>query len=202
MELTKLRSIVLVLALTAATVLMVALALQKRDLLARVEGLTTRIRDPYVGMYVPAATLPSVSGDSVLLGQAPHGQVQVLFVFSTSCEFYKASLPAWKRIAGELAGNARVEVVGISVDSVEATRRYVAEHGIDLPVVSFTDRRLRALYRAEITPQTLIIDAEGKVSFTRTGAVTETGAVDSIVNAVTTVAARVLEGRPNAATAH
>ena len=147
MELTKLRSIVLVFALTAATVLMVALALQKRDLLARVEGLTTRIRDPYVGMYVPAVTLPSVSGDSVLLGQAPHGQVQVLFVFSTSCEFCKASLPAWKRIAGEFAANSQVEVVGISVDSVEATRRYVAEHGLELPVVSFTDRKLRALYR-------------------------------------------------------
>ncbi len=184
MELTKLRSIVLVFALTAATVLMVALALQKRDLLARVEGLTTRIRDPYVGMYVPAVTLPSVSGDSVLLGQAPHGQVQVLFVFSTSCEFCKASLPAWKRIAGKFAGNSQVEVVGISIDSVQVTREYVEEHGLEFPVVSFTDRKLRALYRAGITPQTLIVDAEGKVSFTRIGAVTETGAVDSIIEAV------------------
>ena len=184
MDLAKLRSMVLVVALTAATVLMVALALQKRDLLARIEGLTTRVRDPYVGMYVPAVTLPSVSGDSVLLGQAPLGQVQVLFVFSTSCEFCKASLPAWKRIAGRLADNSQVEVVGISIDSVQATREYVEEHGLECAVVSLIDRRLRALYRAGITPQTLIIDAEGKVGYVRVGAVTEAVVIDSIVEAV------------------
>jgi len=184
MDLAKFRSMVLVVALTAAAVLVVALALQKRDLLARIEGLTTRTRDPYVGMYVPAVTLPSVNGDKVLLGQAPPGQVQLLFVFSTTCEFCKASLPAWKRIAGELAVNAQVEVVGISVDSVQATRDYVEEHGIEYPVVSFMDRRLRALYRAGITPQTLIIDAEGKVGYARVGAVTEAVVIDSIVEAV------------------
>ncbi len=99
-------------------------------------------------------------------------------------EFCKASLSAWKRIAGEFAANSQVEVVGISVDSVQVTREYVEEHGLEFPVVSFTDRKLRALYRAGITPQTLIIDAEGKVSFTRIGAVTETGAIDSIIDAV------------------
>jgi len=185
MDLAKFRSMVLVVVLTAAAVLMVALALQKRDLLARIEGLTTRTRDPYVGMYVPAVTLPSVNGATVLLGQAPPGQAhQVLFVFSTSCEFCKASLSAWKRIAGKFAGNSQVEVVGISVDSVQVTREYVEEYGLEFPVVSFTDRKLRALYRAGITPQTLIIDAEGKVGYVRVGAVTEAVVIDSIVEAV------------------
>ncbi len=197
MDLAKFRSMVLVVALIAAAVLVVALALQKRDLLARIEGLTARIRDPYPGLYVPAVTLPSVSGDSVLLGQAPPGQVQLLFVFSTTCEFCKASLPARKRIAGEFGANSQVEIVGISVDSVEATRRYVAEHGIELPVVSFTDRRLRALYRAGITPQTLIVDAEGKVSYARVGALTEAAAIDSVLVGVTAAMSEVTENRPN-----
>ncbi len=95
MDLAKFRSMVLVVALTVATVLMVALALQKRDLLARIESLTTQLRDPYVGMYVPAVALPSVRGDSVLLGGPPLGHVQVLFVLSTTCEYCKTSLPAW-----------------------------------------------------------------------------------------------------------
>ena len=201
MDLAKSRSMVLVLALTAALVLAVVLAQQKRALLDRNENLTTRIRYPYPGLYVPAVTLPSVSGDSVLLGQAPPGQVQLLFVFSTTCEFCKASLPAWKQIAAELAANERVEVVGISIDSVEPTRRYLAEHGIELPVVSFIEPRLLAMYRAGTTPQTLIIDADGRVGYSHLGAVTELLVIDSIINAATTVAARVLAGRPNAGAA-
>jgi peroxiredoxin len=201
MEYAKFRSVILVLALAVASSLVVVLALQKRDLLTRIETLTERIRDPYVGMYVPAVTLPSVTGDSVLLGGPSVGHVQILFVFTTTCQYCKASLPAWKQIAAELAASERAEVVGVSIDSVEPTRRYLVEHGIELPVVSFTDRRLLALYRAGTTPQTLIIDADGRVGYSHLGAVTDPLVIDSILNAATTVAARVLVGRPNAATA-
>jgi peroxiredoxin len=172
-----------VVVLTVAAILVVVLASQKRDLLAHIESLTTRIRDPYVSMYVPAVTLPSVSGDSVLLGEAPPGHAQVLFVFSTTCQYCKASLPAWKQIAAQLAAIEQVEVVGVSIDSVEATRRYVEEHGLSFPVVSFVERRLRALYRSNIVPQTLVIDADGRVQYARIGAVTETSAIDSIIQA-------------------
>ena len=113
MDVSKFRTMVLVIGLAGAAVLVVVLASQKRDLLARIESLTTRIRDPYPGLYVPAVTLPSVSGDSVLLGQAPAGQGhQVLFVFSTSCEFCKVTLPAWKRIAGTFAATRRLRSWG------------------------------------------------------------------------------------------
>ena len=74
--------------------------------------------------------------------------------------------------------------MGITVDSVQVSREYVDEHGLEFPVVSFTDRKLRALYRAGITPQTLIVDAEGKVGYVRVGAVTDASAIDSIVDAV------------------
>ena len=89
----------------------------------------------------------------------------------------------------------------VSLDSVHATRPYLAEHGIELPVVSLTDQRLRAMYRAGITPQTLIIDAAGRVGYSHLGAVTEPVVIDSILSAVTTAAARVLESRPNHETA-
>lgn len=201
MEHTKLRSIVILLALAVASSLVVVLALQKRDLLTRIDNLTERIRHPYVGMYVPAVTLSAVTGDSVLLGGPPLGHVQVLFVFSTSCQYCKASLPAWKQIAAELAASDRAEVVGVSTDSVEPTRRYLVQHGIELPVVSFTDRRLLAMYRAGTTPQTLIIDADGRVGYSHLGAVTEPVVIDSILNAAATAAARALEGRPNYETA-
>ena len=152
-------------------------------------------------MYVPAVTLSAVTGDSVLLGGPPLGHAQVLFVFSTTCQYCKASLPAWKQIAAELAASEGIQVVGVSIDSVEPTRRYLVEHGIELPVVSFTDRRLLAMYRAGTTPQTLITDADGRVGYSHLGAVTEPVVIDSILNATATVAARALEGRPNYETA-
>lgn len=181
MDVSRFRSTLLVTGLAAAAVLVVILASQKRDLLAHIESLTTRIRAPYVGMYVPAVTLPSVTGDSVLLGGAPPGHVQVLFVFSTRCSYCKASLPAWKRIAQEFSGNSQVEVVGISVDSVQATREYGQANGLEFPLVSLTASRLRALYRTVVFPQCILLDADGKVVYARLGAVTETSAVDSIL---------------------
>ncbi len=181
MDLAKFRSMVLVVALIAALMLVIVLAQQKRALLDRNEKLTSWLRYPYPGMYVPAMSVPSVRGDTVQIGSGGPGQVQVLFVFSTTCEFCEASLPAWKRIAGELAASAQVEVVGISVDSVQAARRYLAEHGIMLPVVSFTDRKLRALYRTVTLPQSIVLDGHGEVQYARLGAVTEVSAIDSII---------------------
>ncbi len=184
MDVSRFRSMVLVAGLAAAAVLVVVLASQKCDLLARIEGLTIQLRDPHAGMYVPGVALPTVSGDSVLLGQAPSGQVQVLFVFSTRCRYCKASLPAWKGIAQEFSHNSQVAVVGISVDSLQLTRKYVVEHGLEFPIVSFDEGRLRALYRAGITPQILIVDGDGKVSYARIGAVSDPVVIDSIVEAV------------------
>ena len=171
----------MVVALTAATALVVVLALQKRQLLARIEGLATRIRDPYVGMYVPSVSLPSVGGDTVLIGQASPGQVQLLFVFSTSCRYCKASLPAWTQIALEFSDNSQVGVVGISVDSTYATHEYMEEHELEFPVVSFTGPRLRALFHTVAFPQSIVVDAEGEVQYARLGAVTGASAIDSII---------------------
>ncbi len=183
MDLSRFRTVLLLLALSAALMLVVVLAQQKRDLLARIEGLTARIREPYEGMYVPAMSVPSVRGDTVRIGSGGPGQVQVLFVFSTTCEFCEASVTAWKQIAGELDGNSWVEIVGVSVDSFQVTREYIEEHGLEFPVVILTDRKLRALYRIGITPQTTIIDPEGRVGYSHLGAVTEPVVVDSILNA-------------------
>ncbi|KPJ92371.1 MAG: hypothetical protein AMS18_07540 [Gemmatimonas sp. SG8_17] len=197
MDLPKLRTRLLVVALTTASVLMLVLASQKRDLLDRIDLLTSRIRYPFPGMYVPTVALPSVTGDTVTLGHAPAGAVQVLFVFSTSCQYCKASMSAWKQIASQFAASEKVQVVGISMDSVEATERYLAGHGIEWPVVSLTDSRLRALYRVWVTPQTTIIDPDGRVGYTHLGAVTEPVVIDSILSATARVAARATDDRPD-----
>jgi len=57
------------------------------------------------------------------------------------------------------------------------------------------------MYRAGTTPQTLIIDADGRVGYSHLGAVTDPVVIDSILDAVATVAAPAVVARPDSATA-
>ena len=140
-----------------------------------------RARDPYPGFYVPAIDAATLAGDTVRLGECAPRRIQLLFVFSTTCDFCRASLTAWKTIASELRDDSGVEIYGISVDSVEATRAFLAQHDIEFPVVSFAERKVRALYRSGIVPQTVVLDAEGMVRYARLGAITEAVVVDSVL---------------------
>ena len=194
MRFSKVLTSVLVAALVAASGLVVKLSMQQRTLVDRVRELTTRVRDPYVGFYVPAVTLRSVTGNSVRLGEVPSGNAQVLLVFSTTCRFCRASLPEWKRMVSQLRGPTGVEILGVSVDSAEVTRQYLVEHHLEFPVVSFTDQKLRALYRSNLMPQTLVIDAQGKVQYAHLGALTETSVTDSIMRVVRDVASGASSG--------
>ncbi len=194
MRSSKVLTFVLVASLVAASGLVVKLSMQQRTLLDRVGTLTTRVRDPHVGFYVPAVTVESVAGDSVRLGEVPSGNAQVLLVFSTTCRFCRASLPQWRRMASQLSGLSGVEILGVSVDSAQVTQRYLVEHHLEFQVVSVTDRKLRALYRSNVLPQTLVIDEQGQVQYAHLGALTETSVTDSIIRVVRAVASGASSG--------
>lgn len=178
----------IVIALIAAAGLVVALALAKRGLERQLLDLSARARDPYPGFYVPPMRLATLSGDSVTLGGSPSGPPQVLFVFNTTCPFCRASLPTWGGAAARLRDHG-VETYGVSLDGPELTQAYVEQHGLAYPVVCLTDSKHRALYRASVVPQTLVLDADGQVRYARLGAVTGPSVEDSIVTAVTALRA-------------
>ena len=167
MRLQKLYTSILVVALVAASVLVVVLAFQKRALMERQQELAARSRDPRPGFYVPAIDIETVTGDSVRLGESPNGGVQVLLVFNTTCEFCKASLPAWKKIASTLSQDSSIGVYGVSLQDLEEAVTFVSEQQIAFPVVSFSDRKLRALYRSQFVPQTLVLNSVGRVEYAR-----------------------------------
>jgi len=180
-RLQKFYSATLVIALVGASALVVILAFQKRALIDRQQELAARSRDPQPGFYVPAIDIETVTGEPVRLGESAEGFVQMLFVFNTTCDFCKSSVPAWKEIASQLGHNGDVHVYGVSLQSVEETKGFVSEHSIEFPVVSLTDRKLRALYRSHLVPQTVVLDPKGRVEYARVGAVTEDALIDSII---------------------
>ncbi len=93
----------LVIVLTAAAVVIVALVRQKQSLEARYRELAARLADPYVGMYVPSLQVASVEGDSVAVARPGPGEKEVLFVFNTTCPYCRVSVPFWSAVAERLA---------------------------------------------------------------------------------------------------
>ncbi|HEX2202386.1 MAG TPA: TlpA disulfide reductase family protein [Longimicrobium sp.] len=177
-------------ALTLAAVLVVVLGQDKRELIGKVEDLQVKYREavtqPRPGMFMPAFQTTTLDGRPATVGQLPAEGKQVLFVYTTTCRYCKSTLPTWKRLAALLdtMRTPRVQVFGVSLDSLEATRKYSAENRLPYPTVSFPEDKLVQMYRAGTVPLTLVLDQEGRTVYSRVGEITQQAAFDSIVAAV------------------
>ncbi len=173
------------LGLAAAAVLVVVLALKVRELNERYARLYERIRYPYAGMWVPTFRAATLAGDSVTVGETQGGRRQVLFFFTTTCPYCEATLPAWRELAGMLGTlrGPKVEVYGVSLDSVAVTRKYVEEHRLPYPVLFFPQDKLVSIYRAGTVPLTAVLDEQGRMVHARIGEIgrSERASIDSVV---------------------
>jgi peroxiredoxin len=186
----RLSRILPVAALVAAAALVVVLAVQKRRLDTEVGDLRARymqaLREPIRGMYMPAFATSTLDGAPATIGQAPAAGRQVLLVYTTTCQFCLASLPAWKQIKSTLdtLSTVKAQVYGVSLDSIEVTRRYSARHALPYPTVRFPEEKLVSMYRAGAVPVTLVLDEEGRTIYSRVGQVSEPVVIDSVIAAV------------------
>lgn len=187
--------------LLVATPLVYRLADQNDELVQRLTNLREATRKPLPGYAVPTFTAPTLEGDTVTVGQTSPGQRQLLFVFTTTCPYCQATLPAWKHLASRVQADPgldrEVEVLGISKDSLAATRAYRHEHDLEFPILQFPRRKLVRLYRGGAVPLTMILDADGVVEYSRIGQIDlETAAMDSVVSALRSPPARLGDPRP------
>src|ERR1044071_1211731 len=79
--------------------------------------------------------------------------------------------------------NGRVQVLAISLDSVERTRRYVNEHALRFTVVTFPSDKYQRLYRANSVPQTVVLDGTGAVVYAHVGLLRSGPVLDSVYRA-------------------
>ncbi len=178
------------LALTAAAAMVVLLAAQKRALLRDYDDLNRRYRQAMTelrpGDYVPAFQTATLEGEPVTVGELPAPGRQVLLVYTTTCQYCLATIPAWKRIkaSADTMRSVRASVYGVSLDSVDVTRKYVAEHALPYPTIRFPNEKLEAMYRAGAVPLTLVINEEGRTVYSRLGELKEGPAVDSVLAAI------------------
>lgn len=171
-----------VLGLLCASALVVLLALRLRSARADYAALQRQQWVLAKGMYVPRLDLDLVSGGRATVGAPRAGSWQIILLYHTTCSFCVRSLPAWQELARR-ATALGVQVYGLSPDSLNATRRFVADHQLGFPTALLTDPRSRGLWRADAAPQTILIDVEGRVLHARPGTLSQPGA-DSVVAAI------------------
>jgi peroxiredoxin len=77
-------------------------------------------------------------------------------------------MPNWKAIAQGLDRKS-YRIVAVSILS-EGVKEYVAQHDLpDVPVIADVDPKSRVAYEMTVTPQTILINSDGKVEKVWTG---------------------------------
>jgi len=177
-------------ALAAAAVLVVLLAMQKRGLIQEIEKTRYDLRqartEPIRGQYFPAFTAATLDGRQTTIGELPAPGKQVLLMYTTTCPYCLSSIPAWKQLTASVDTMRSVQttVYGVSLDSLDVTRQYIARHQLPYPTLRFPTEKLQRIYRAGTVPLTLVLDEQGRAIYSRVGELRSQAAIDSVMAAV------------------
>lgn len=119
--------------------------------------------------------LPDVSGKDQSLAQW-RDKVLIVNFWATWCEPCREEVPVLLRVHAKHASNG-VQIVGISVDSVDKVRQFAIEYQIGYPLVVGTmeviDLTRRLGNKAAGLPYTVVLDRSGRVVKTHLGGISE-----------------------------
>lgn len=103
-------------------------------------------------------------------------------VFTTTCGFCQETVPLWGTLAARLR-HVGGGIIGIFLDEVESTKRFIRENDLAWPVVLLARDRIAGL-RMSLVPVTASVAPDGRVLAVVTGALTP-AQVDYLVETVT-----------------
>ena len=159
---------------------------------ARELTLNRKLREPWRGNAMATFSARAIQGDTVTVARVSVGTKQLVYVFTTRCAFCRRSNAHIVALQNALdsaaaAGAVKVQVVGISLDSLAETERYVKEQALPFPVVRFPERKLRLIYKTQVVPSLMLLTDEGRVILGRLGVFETTTAYDSLLKAALTL---------------
>lgn len=179
----------LFLGVLSLSVLSLVLARRVNNLSEAYADLQKRATEPYRGYVVPTVSAPTLAGDTLVIGETgDSNRVQVVYVFTTTCPYCRATLPIWEAVsdsARRLYGS-RVEVVAMSLDSTSITAVYAESNRLAYPIAFFPDWKAARHFRARVVPQTLVLSRVGQVLYGHIGQLTPGPGLDSLFTAVAT----------------
>jgi peroxiredoxin/uncharacterized membrane protein YphA (DoxX/SURF4 family) len=103
-----------------------------------------------------------LEGQEVAITYHGESAKTLLLIFSTSCGACERNLPNWSEIVSKMQGGS-CRVMGISLDPLNNTKNYVLKSGIHYPVFVPVDIEFSRNYKLHLTPQTVLIDNQGRV---------------------------------------
>ncbi len=173
-------------ALLVASGLVVVLARRQVTLNRAYLELKAKAGLPYRGYALPTFRAATLAGDSATVGAlADTAARQLVFVFTTTCPYCRATLPVWAALADSTrAGWPSTPILGLGLDSLGKVQRYAAEHALTYPVATFPDWKTAQLARARAVPQTLVLNHWGEIVFARTGRLEPGPVLDSVYAAL------------------
>jgi thiol-disulfide isomerase/thioredoxin len=167
----------------AVSSLVVLLARRVIDLSQAYSELRTRSSLPHTGYVVPTIQVGALNGDSLVVGQlADSGGRQLVFVFTTTCPYCRATLPIWDLVFDSLSRvpTNGVHVVAMSLDSTAVTSAYAEEHRLRYQIAFFPDWKAVRFFRARVVPQTLVLSHLGEVLYSHVGLLEKGPGLDSL----------------------
>ena len=135
------------------------------------------------GEAAPALAIPWTEGDGQFALDAHEGQVVVLAFWATWCPACRQEGPVLSRVHRSLEASGD-RVVGVSVDdaSLEAVAAAARRLGMTYPIALAT-RADAQRFGVQLLPTIYVIGADGRISTSFTGAVSERTLLDAVEHA-------------------
>lgn len=141
---------------------------QNWDLKAFIKERSRRPSDLRVGVTLPPLTGTDLSGKEVIVNYGQDRRKTLLLSFAPDCDGCEANMPNWLALLNGVDGSSvRVFAVALIPGGVE---EYVKKHSLtSITVIEDVARESRVAYNLTTTPQTILIDPEGRVERIWTG---------------------------------
>src|SRR5690348_11287043 len=150
----------------------IALVYQNRELKSRL-SVPPPVLQATAGAQMPDMKGFDPDGKPVALHYGNDPRQVLVLVFSPTCPFCEQNWPKWAEVIKSLDGSV-VRPVGVDLTST-TTNDFDSQHAMAaMPVIAKVDPVARVDYRLQLTPQTILVDASGKVEKVWTGVLKDT----------------------------
>jgi len=153
---------------SALMVLVVVLSVQKKDLLTEKQRLKSEEFYPKKSEWLPDLTFKAMDGREVHIGHGGTGR-QIVLHFSTKCPHCISSA----KFIAEVSRSAKrmgVEMVGFTPETNRAdVSKFMADNGMDFPVVSVPARRTLGVLQFRMSPTLMVLSPDGQIEHIHVG---------------------------------
>ena len=154
----------------------IALIHQNSQLKAQL-SLPPPVMEAAAGAQVPDLRGVDLEGKPVEVLYGKDSRKVLVMVFSPTCPFCDQNWPKWQQVISSLDRSA-IRPVLVDVTST-TTPSFVSQHQLSsLPVILKADPKATVDYHMRLTPQTILVDPNGKVEKVWTGVMTDSAVAD------------------------